>query len=124
MAEIDKAASAGTGAGAAFTASLRTADDGAVVAVSGEIDLASADEFRRVVAEGLDRAAGRLVIDLAGVQLLTSAGLSVLAEMHEKARGAQRELVVRTAGAPRIVDQAVKAVGLDQVLPVEDEAGA
>ena len=93
-------------------------ESAAVVRVFGEIDMTTAGRFQRAVDEGLDHPAGRVVVDLGGVPLLTSSGLSVLARAHEQAHAQQRHLEVRIAGAPRIVGQAIKAVGLDQVLIV------
>lgn len=94
----------------------------AVVRVIGEIDMATAERFQGAIAEGVDLSSATVLVDLSGVPLLTSSGLSVLAQAHEQAQAAQRSLVVRTAGAPRIVHQAIASVGLDQVLTIRSAA--
>lgn len=119
MAEFGKTGAEG------FTAEVAVEDGGTstLVRVAGEIDLATADRFRHAVLDGLAQDTEVVVVDLGDLTLLTSSGLSVLAESHEKARAEQRKVVVRTVGAPRIVVQAIKAVGLDQVLTLDEEPG-
>ncbi|MFR9728342.1 STAS domain-containing protein [Saccharopolyspora sp. MS10] len=109
-----------------FRAEVSLGDSGstALVRAYGEIDMATAEQFRGAVAEAFELDADTVLVELGGVPLLTSSGLSVLAESHEQALAARRNLVVRTAGAPRIVHQAITAVGLDQVLTIRAEDDA
>ncbi|MEY2399550.1 MAG: anti-sigma factor antagonist [Actinomycetota bacterium] len=59
-----------------------TAADGVVV-VRGEIDLASAPRFEHALADALEEARGDLVVDLAGVAFMDSAGMNVLVRIFK-----------------------------------------
>src|SRR4051794_30107337 len=56
-----------------------SAADQVVVAVHGEIDVASAERFRQIV-EAAILPGARLVIDLAGTNFVDSTGLGVMAQ--------------------------------------------
>ena len=51
-------------------------DETVTLAVTGEIDMSSAGEFRRALEDS--KAPGRLILDLTGVDYLDSAGVKVL----------------------------------------------
>nr|WP_106179842.1 STAS domain-containing protein [Prauserella shujinwangii] len=92
--------------------------DGLLLArISGEIDLLSAPELRTFVEKATRDHA--LVLDLDGVGFLGSAGLSVLAELAEKAENGSgtgiRWAVVATR---RVVLRPLEATGLDALMPV------
>jgi anti-sigma B factor antagonist len=55
-----------------------------VVTVAGEIDISTAPDLRRRLAVLLDTAAGRVVVDLQGVDFLDSTALSVLIGAHRR----------------------------------------
>jgi anti-anti-sigma factor len=65
-----------------------------VVAVAGEVDLASADDVAVVVRAAFEFHAGTVVIDLTDVRFLASAGLSVLIEAERTARESNQLLHV------------------------------
>lgn len=97
-----------------------TVDEGAgkaVVHVSGEVDVQSADELRGhlLLAAGSHR---RLVLDLAGVTFLDSAGLGALVSAHRAADERGGSLVV--TGARGMVREVLRASRLDTVLEVSD----
>jgi anti-sigma B factor antagonist len=67
-----------------------------VVSISGEIDLATADEFRDALSSDLsDPAVSLLVCDLSQVEFLACSGLSILVDMRSAlvARGARLYVV-------------------------------
>jgi anti-sigma B factor antagonist len=79
-----------------FRVEVRDEDHAAVVAVSGELDLASSpaleEELDRVVASQTPL----VVIDLRGLEFMDSTGLSVLIRAHQRAEeSGQRFALVR-----------------------------
>jgi len=75
---------------------LTREDEGALarVEVSGELDVASGEELRGVVGEVLDAGAERLVLDLADVEFLDSAGLAAVLDVARTAHGRGTEFSV------------------------------
>jgi anti-sigma B factor antagonist len=88
-----------------------------IVAVHGEVDLATADQLRGALAD--PGAAGELVADLAGVDFMDSAGLGVLARAAVDLREAGVRLVV--ARLTSRVRRVIEISGLDQALTVVDD---
>ncbi|QEC48210.1 STAS domain-containing protein [Baekduia soli] len=85
-----------------------------VVTVHGEVDLLPADALVVVVAEAIGRAQEIVVLDLAAVTLLDSAGLHALQVIVERARSRRVRLVaVLPEGQVR---EALSIVGLDELL--------
>ncbi len=64
----------------------------AVVAVSGELDLHSADVLERAVAALHAAGRDRIVVDLRGVEFMDSTGLRVLIGLHRAAERDGRRL--------------------------------
>lgn len=91
-------------------------DDGGVALV-GRLDVRGAAAARDALHEALARGAGRLVVDLSGVELLDATGLGVLVGAHRRARLDGRELVLRDAG-PRVA-RLLSLTRLDRVITVE-----
>ena len=70
-------------------------DDGTfVLSVAGELDVASAPEVRSALRAAQARGHPRIVVDLSGVPLVDSTGLSVLVVAHKRLRREGRELLV------------------------------
>jgi anti-sigma B factor antagonist len=95
--------------------------DGSVrVVATGEIDSSSAPEFRRIVDALLDddeSGVSEIVIDLAGVTFLDSAGLCVLAAAHRRTKGGSVQL--RILASSRAVIRPLQITGLWELLRVE-----
>jgi anti-anti-sigma factor len=94
-------------------------DDGAsVLAVYGEIDMATADALRAALDDLRAAAPDQdLRIDCAGLLFIDSSGLSVLTEARKQLDGEGRKLVlVNLRQAQREI---LKLTGLDQVLVLE-----
>ena len=89
----------------------------AVVAVEGEIDLATAPSFGAAIDEGL-RQVGRVVLDLAGVTFMDSSGLNVLVAAASQSATPNTVLI---RNAPASVQRLLSITGLNEVIPVEDD---
>src|SRR5438270_12568428 len=71
-----------------------------VLAVSGELDLASAPELRRRVDAALHDGADGIVIDLEAVQHLDSSGLAELIGAHQRATERDSKVVLVLSSQP------------------------
>jgi anti-anti-sigma factor len=99
------------------------ADDGvAVVALSGEFDLAGVERFdaelRRLEAES----PGVLVVDLTELQFMDSSGLRALVMADHRARRAQRRLAI--VPGPPAVRRVFEITQLDDRLDLVESASA
>ncbi|TML72731.1 MAG: STAS domain-containing protein [Actinobacteria bacterium] len=88
-----------------------------VVAVTGELDLYSAEQVQRALAEAIDDAAESVVVDLMGVSFMDSAGLSVLVSASNALRSSGGKLVV--AADDRRILRVLEITGLDRTIHVE-----
>jgi anti-anti-sigma factor len=98
-------------------------DDGvAVVALSGEFDLAGVERFdaelRRLEAES----PGVLVVDLTELQFMDSSGLRALVMADHRARRAQRRLAI--VPGPPAVRRVFEITQLDDRLDLVESASA
>ena len=88
-----------------------------VVAVTGEIDLFTAPEFKQRISAPIDAGKSRVIVDLSAVTFIDSSSLGVLI-------GAHKRLKLREGGALVIVcdDRAIvntfKITGLDGVFEI------
>jgi anti-anti-sigma factor len=87
------------------------------VSLVGRLDGRAAGSVRDALHEALAAGSGRLVVDLAGVDLLDATGLGVLVGAHRRARLDGRELVLR--GAPARVIRLLKITRVDRVITLE-----
>jgi anti-sigma B factor antagonist len=89
--------------------------DGTVLVVpDGEIDCVTAPVLRLALVSALRPPCIRIVVDLAAVTFLNSAGLTVLAEAHHLARADGIDLTVR--GGSRTVVRPLHITGLWELL--------
>ena len=70
---------------------------GAVVLLSGRLDVAAAADARLALAEQVDRGGGELLLDLGRLASVDATGLGVLLGAHRRAGRAGRVLVLRDA---------------------------
>ena len=82
--------------------------DGVVIAVAGEVDMATAPQLADCL---LDHADTDVMVDLSQVGFLDSAGLNVLVQAYKRLRNEGNRL--RTTGEQDHVLAAIKASGLD-----------
>jgi anti-anti-sigma factor len=89
-------------------------DDGvAVLAVTGEIDLATIPAFEAAITEALAQRPSALIVDMTNVDFLASAGLQALVATHEKVSGTAAFAVVADGPA---TSRPIELTGLDQIL--------
>lgn len=87
----------------------------AVLAVAGDIDMVTAPEFEKHLLTALRERPAALVVDLAGVDFLGSAGLTALVAAHQEAGVQTRLRVVAESSATA---RPLQLTGLDQEIPV------
>jgi len=87
-----------------------------VVSVAGELDVATAAQFREQLASVISGGARRIVVDLARATFMASAGIGVLMGTHRvlAAQGGSLVLASPSPAAARVLS----LLGLDQVIPV------
>jgi anti-sigma B factor antagonist len=93
--------------------------DKPILTMSGDIDIASEQDWRRRGSELLDANPDLtdIVIDMANVTFLDSRGMAVLIHLHGKALARGGKLTLLTV--PPRVAKALSVAGLDQVFQVE-----
>ena len=94
----------------------RIDDDTHVVAVSGEIDLFTAPEFKQRMSAPIDAGLRQLVVDLTGTTFIDSSSLGVLIGAHRRLKLRGGSLVVVCANEAII--KTFKITGLDGVFTV------
>ncbi len=99
-----------------FSASDEHADDTThVVAVSGEIDIFTAPEFKARIHHAIEAGRNVVIVDLAGATFIDSSSLGVLISAHRRlARRDQGRLIV-ACDVPAVLST-FKITGLDAVL--------
>lgn len=86
-----------------------------VITAPVEIDVASAESLRAMLAEAAARGHATIVVDLSATRFCDSAGLHVLIRAHRMAvaEGGELRLVIGSPGVLRIF----AITGVDQVMP-------
>jgi anti-sigma B factor antagonist len=96
--------------------SCRTDDDGSqVISVTGELDIATAEQAYTYVSEVIDCWQAPVVVDLAGVTFCDASGLGALARIARHARQADRQLRL-TSARPSLL-KIMRITGLDRTFP-------
>ncbi|WP_435156137.1 STAS domain-containing protein [Amycolatopsis sacchari] len=122
MSAADPSSSAGPPSGQTVRVTMEKHGQGAVLAVSGDIDMVTAPEFEKQLLAAVRERPGTLVVDLGGVEFLGSAGLTALVAAHQEAADHTKLRVVATSSATA---RPLQLTGLDQEIPVfatRDEA--
>lgn len=105
--------------------STRTHDANTVVALSGELDLATAPELDTYLDDVLTDSGPRIVLDLSALSFMDSTGIRILIRHHRQTAENGGRLGI--AAPQPIVAKALKITGLDQELHmyerVEDAVG-
>ncbi|MEU2183470.1 STAS domain-containing protein [Streptomyces thermolilacinus] len=94
-------------------------ETGPVLAVSGELDYASAPELRDLVVGLVLRAGQRLVIDLRGMEFCDSSGITALIAARSRALHAGAGIAL--AAVPPHTLRVLRLVGLDQVFTIQTD---
>jgi anti-sigma B factor antagonist len=77
----------------------RLEPDGALVTVSGELDVGTVDPLREALSRALDDGARRVVVDLRGVSFLDSVTVAILVHAARRAGGERRFAVAIEPGS-------------------------
>lgn len=98
----------------------RTQQDGAqVITLSGELDLASADELQRVLDEARAGRPPNVCLDLESLQFIDSTGLATVLRGHQAITGDGGRLAVACPSGP--VRHTLETTGLLEMLDVADD---
>jgi anti-anti-sigma factor len=96
-------------------------DADVVVALDGELDLASVDVFTSAVDEALQRGGASVTLDWSGLSFIDSSGVGAYVQVVRKARAAGVTLVL----GPRsnVVQRVLDLSGVEQALAEEAAGG-
>jgi len=94
----------------------------AVVAPAGRIDSNTAAGLERAVFQRLDAGQNRLVVDLAGVEYISSAGLRVLLVMAKKVQQAKGKVAL--FGLSPNVREVFSVSGFDTIFSIQPDSAA
>ncbi|MFF1595238.1 STAS domain-containing protein [Streptomyces sp. NPDC058286] len=100
----------------------RTTPSGPVIELAGELDHDSAPEIRGLLPSLPVKHGQQLVVDLGGLTLCDSSGITVLIAARNIALAAHSTIVL--AAVPGTVSRTLGIVGLDQVFPTHPTAQA
>jgi anti-sigma B factor antagonist len=98
-------------------ASARFGADSYVLALAGELDIATSERFERELDVLLDQGARRLVVDLLALTFLGSVGLGLLTRAANRTRAIGGDCIVVTDD-PRIL-RVFEITGLDRIYRIE-----
>ena len=113
-------AAAGPAPGGVEVAVRPVRPDVAVVEVRGDVEAASVGPVRGGVEEAVEAGARTVVLDLSGVAMLASAGMTLLLEVDRSLR--ERDCILRlVTGTVRSVRRPLAITGLDRVLTLHDD---
>lgn len=99
---------------------VSTNGDAVVVRLGGELDLSNAAVVRRGLLDAVDGAAGRVIVDLAGVEFMDSTALATLLEARARLRDRERFLLAAPGLEAR---RALEVSGLDRHFRVHPTVG-
>lgn len=86
-----------------------------VISVTGELDIATADQAYSYISEVIDGRPAPVTMDLSGLTFCDASGLGVLAKAARHAREAGRQLIL-TSARPSVL-KIIRITGLDRVFP-------
>jgi len=96
--------------------SCRTGADGnQVISVTGELDIATAEQAYAYISEVIDSWPTPVSVDLSGLTFCDASGLGVLAKIARHARQAGRQLKLTSVRPPLL--KIMRLTGLDSVFP-------
>ena len=91
-------------------------DGAAVFAPTGRIDSETSPALERELLEAVENGTTNLVLDFAGVEYISSAGLRVLLVLHKALEG-KGEMVVRNVNS--LVMELFEDTGVSEILTIE-----
>ena len=93
------------------------ASDGTVISVDGDVDLYTSPDLRNAVLTAIPKAAGRVAVDLSGVNYIDSSGVATLVEGLRSAREHSKDFVL--VNPSPAVTQVLELAKLDSVFDVQ-----
>ena len=106
-----------------FSIEDRRAGEGVhVVAVTGEIDLFTAPEFKQRMSAPIDSGRSHLIVDLSQTTFIDSSSLGVLIGAHRRLKGRGGRLIVACSSDPIV--KTFRITGLDGVFTLVDSLEA
>jgi anti-sigma B factor antagonist len=106
---------------APFSVAVSEADGKLVVAVRGELDLATAPQLEAALLPSL-REGGSAVLDLRGLDFMDSTGVRVIVAAHHAGQESGGHLALVRTEPEGPVGRVLEISGLDAVLDVVDDA--
>jgi len=101
-----------------FRVDVRYEEGGTVIAVSGELDLASSPALEQQLEHVFASDDELVILDLRGLEFMDSTGLSVLIRAHQTAKERQRRLFL-VKGPPQ-VERLLGLTGVGERLSIVD----
>ncbi len=96
--------------------SCRTGANGyQIVSVTGELDIATAEQAYSYISEVIDGLPAPVTVDLSGLTFCDASGLGALARIARHAREVGRQLVLTSARPPLL--KIMRITGLDRAFP-------
>ena len=102
--------------GPPFKVSVSASDDGVVLVIEGELDLAAAPILREALVDVTEGLEGDLILDIGLLTFIDSSGLALFVAEHKRLRSLGHELVI-CAATPRAI-RLFEIAGLHKVLTV------
>jgi anti-sigma B factor antagonist len=100
-----------------FSAAITQKDGRAVLALSGELDMATAPELAQALLPLLDGGSGEVTVDISALSFIDSSGLAVLVSSQRSLQEQGRHLTLR--GARPHAMKVFEIAGLLELLNVE-----
>ncbi len=100
----------------------KSAGDAVVAAAAGKIDLSNSDGFQAALSASLAKARASLILDMSGIDYMSSAGLRALMIVHKAAKAANKNFAV--AALQPLVAEIFTITKFNQVFSVFDTVGA
>jgi len=97
---------------------ISNVDDGAVLALKGELDYNSYKDFNAKVLDLIDKKTKKIIIDMAGVEHIDSMGLGAVTKLWKIAD--ENGLSLFLSGVPANVRKMIKLVNLDKRIKIFD----
>lgn len=88
-----------------------------VVSMAGELDMMTVDKAAVAVKDATARG-GTVILDMTGLRFFSSAGLTLLLQLHEAVQDSQVD--VHLAGGQRVVLRPLELTGLTELFPIHE----
>jgi anti-anti-sigma factor len=107
---------------ACFEGHISIIEEVVLVRLEGELDVASAPRFERVLSAALEKGASTVMLDLGKLTFLDSTGIHVLVWANRRATDQGSTFVLRSP--TRTVLKVLRLTGIDRLMVIESEPSA